>query len=129
MKHAPQTFLQATIRMTGALRHETMLAQTGALAKLNRAATAKQEAFADFSAACAARGAFDPCTDEEQEALRELLAAANESALVLEAVRGTLGDFVARLKAAVSSLADSGTYGPDGWRCRDVLAVRVDASA
>jgi hypothetical protein len=129
MTHAPQTFLQATIRMTDALRHETMLAQTGALAKLNRAAIAKQQAFIAFSAACATREAIEPCSDAEQEALRNLLTAANESALVLEAVMGTLGDFVARLKAAVSSLADAGTYGPNAWRCRDVLAVRVDASA
>jgi hypothetical protein len=55
--------------------------------------------------------------------------AANESALVLEAVKGTLDDFLARLRAAVSSLADPGTYGPAGWRSRHVLAVRLDASA
>jgi hypothetical protein len=129
MKPAPQSFLQLTIHLTDALREETMLARTGALAQLNRAAIAKQEAFKAFGEACAAHHASDPGSEAEQDALRILLVAANESALVLEAVRGTLDDFVARLKAAVSSLADSGTYGPNAWRCRDVVAVRVDASA
>jgi hypothetical protein len=129
MTSAPQTFLQLTVQLTEALRQETMLARTGALAQLNLAAVAKQQTFNAFSEACAARGESDPGNEAEQEALRDLLMAANESALVLEAVKGTLDDFVARLKAAVKSLADSGTYGPNAWRCRDVIAVRLDASA
>jgi hypothetical protein len=129
MTPAPQTLVQLTIQLTETLRQETMLARTGALAQLNRAAIAKQQAFTAFSEACAARGVMDPDNEAEQRALRELLVAANESALVLEAVKGTLDDFVARLKAAVKSLADAGTYGPNTWRCRDVVAVRLDASA
>jgi hypothetical protein len=129
MTAAPPTFLQLTIQLTEALREETVLARTGALAQLSRAAIAKQQAFKAFSEACGARGESDPGDEAEQEALRDLVMAANESALVLEAVKGTLDDFVARLKAAVKSLADSGTYGPNAARCRDVVAVRIDASA
>ncbi|HQT76105.1 MAG TPA: hypothetical protein PLD10_03550 [Rhodopila sp.] len=123
------TFLELTIRLTETLRQETMLARSGALGQLRRAAVAKQGAFEAFREACAARDAQSPGSPEEQEALRNLLVAANESALVLEAVKGTLDEFVAKLKAAVSSLADSGTYGPSAWRSRHVQAVHLDASA
>jgi hypothetical protein len=123
------TFVEATAGLTAALRQETMLARTGALGQLGQAATAKQEAFALFQEACAARELRNPGSEEEQEALRALLTAANESALVLEAVRGVLDDFVTRLKAAVSSLADSGTYKRNGQRLRHAQAVRLDSRA
>lgn len=123
------TFLEHTNRLTEALRQETMLARTGALAQLRQAALAKQDAFDAFKGACIARDMQASADPEEQEALRKLLVAANESALVLEAVKGTLDDFVAKLKAAVSALADVGTYGPTVSRSRHVQAVRLDASA
>jgi hypothetical protein len=129
MKTAPLNFLQVIIDLIDALRDETMLARTGELARLQQAAMAKHQAFVAFRDACAERDAEYPESGAEQEALRHLLAAANESALVLEAVKGTLDDFVARLREAVSSLADSGTYGPTAWRARHVRAVRLDASA
>jgi hypothetical protein len=123
------TFLEATIRLTEALRQETALARTGALGEFGRAAAAKQEAFDLFNKACAAHDPRNRSSAEEQEVLRDLLAAANESALVLEAVRNVLDDFVARLKAAVSALADAGTYGLNPQRSRHVQAVRLDARA
>jgi hypothetical protein len=122
-------FLQVITQLTNALRHETMLARTGELAALKHAADAKQKTFIAFREACAEQETEYPQTDAEEEALRNLLIAANESALVLEAVKGTLDDFLTSLRAAVSSRADSGTYGPTGWRARHVRAVRLDASA
>lgn len=123
------TFLEATALLTAAMRQETTLARTGALGQIQQAAAAKQAAFAVFQAECAARDARNPGSEAEQAALRDLLAAANESALVLEAVRGVLDDFITRLKAAVSALADSGTYDPKGQRSRHVQAVRLNANA
>jgi chorismate mutase len=159
MTSAPPPFLQLINQLTDALRQETMLARAGALAQLNHAAAVKREAFEAFRDACMAhpsdvRNGAEQASEDgkpqqgtaweadpqaqhharddratEQAALRDLLMAANESALVLEAVKRTLDEFVARLKAAVGALADAGTYGPQPWRCRDVVAVRLDASA
>lgn len=123
------TFLEATISLDDAVRGETMLARTGALVRLKQAAAAKQAAFDRFREICGARDPQLPLSHAERNALRALLTSANESALVLEAVRGVLDNFVDGLKAAVSALADAGTYGPSGWRVRDVRAVRIDASA
>lgn len=129
MNQSELTFLAATLALNDAVRAETILARTGELARLKKAAAAKQAAFERFREICDAHDPQQALSDAERNALRDLLVAANESALVLEAVRGVLDNFVDGLKAAVSALASAGTYGPSGWRVRDVRAVRVDASA
>jgi hypothetical protein len=132
MKSLPQTFLQIVLDMTVAVQAETALARIGALGKLADAARAKQEAFVTFRAACTARDPAEPGSEAEQQALHDLLVAGDESALVLEAVRHTLGNFVAKLRAAVGALADPGTYVPTpqpSRQIRQVLALRLDTSA
>jgi len=125
----PTTLLQAARRLAAELDRETSLARTGAVADLATAAAAKRAAFADFSEICTARGTIGRLTDNERDAVRALLAAADENALVLDAVRTTLDDMAGKLRAALRSVADPGTYGPSSRRTRHVLAAHVDASA
>jgi hypothetical protein len=65
----------------------------------------------------------------EREVLRQVLAAADENALVLTAVRQAVEDLPRRLRAAVTAATDPGTYSIHGSRARHVLAARISASA
>jgi hypothetical protein len=125
----PKSLLaDAARRMTIALIAETALARNGALRSLAAAAEAKRQAFAEFQSACAAHPTGLPASESDLAELRALLAAAGESALVLDAVQATFGRFLDGVREAASALADAGTYAPSGRPARHVLAVHVDAS-
>jgi hypothetical protein len=114
--------------MAVALIAETALARHGALRSLAAAAEAKREAFAEFQDVCAAHPLGSPASETDLAELRALLAAASESALVLDAVQATLGRFLDGVREVASTLADAGTYAPSGRPARHVLAVHLDAS-
>jgi hypothetical protein len=133
MTQRASSLVQAARRLASSLQRETGLARTGAVADLLNAAEMKRAAFASFSEICAARGSHRSASHAEREALRDLLLAADENALILDAVRATLEDMAGKLRSALRSVADPGTYGPTSRRgrtaTRHVLAARVDASA
>ncbi len=129
MMGAPHpTLAQAARQLADALEAETALARNGALRDLMALAEAKRLAFACFREACATRSPGTPTSESERNALRAVLAAADESALVLDAVQATLGRFLDGVREAASTLADAGTYAPSGRPARHVLAVQIDAS-
>jgi hypothetical protein len=117
---------QAARRLTTAVERETALARTGVLAELARAGEAKRALFIEFSCACREAAVQQP-SPLDREALHRLLTAADENMLVLDAVRATLEDAAVKLRAALSSAADPGTYGLTERR-RHVLAAQLDAS-
>ncbi|CAH2605610.1 conserved protein of unknown function (plasmid) [Rhodovastum atsumiense] len=122
---SPLPLPQAAARLTRALEQETALAHAGALRELAAAAEAKQAAFAVF---LRSHDATSPdLAPVARAALRELMAAADENAIVLEAVKTTLEHTAGVLRTALSSAADPGIYGPNGQRPRHVLAARLDA--
>jgi ferric-dicitrate binding protein FerR (iron transport regulator) len=132
MSAAEASLIRAARRMTVSLQKETALASLGALGDLAEAADAKEIAFREFAEACAARGRTPPATDGERNELRRVLAAADENALILEAVSSTLQHLAMKVRAAAATIADPGTYAPPGRPARrldrHVLAARVDAS-
>jgi len=129
MMREPRTALaQAARQLAAALDAETALARNGALRDLMVVAEAKRLAFASFREVCTARAPGTPTSENERNALRAVLAAADESALVLDAVQATLGRFLDGVREAASTLADAGTYAPSGRPARHVLAVHLDAS-
>ena len=129
MTQAPPSLGQTARRLLASLRRETAVARLGAVADVSAAAAAKRAAFTDFATACAARDPQVPARAGEREALRQLLFAANENALVLDAVRQAVEDLPRRLRAAVLAVVDPGTYTLHGSGARHVLATRVNASA
>ncbi|MBV9829009.1 MAG: hypothetical protein JO001_25595 [Alphaproteobacteria bacterium] len=98
------------------------------MTELADAAAAKQAAFAEFQA-LQPQELCENHTIEEREALRGLLAAANENAVVLEAVKLVLDSTAARLQAILSAVADPGTYQRGGAATRHVMAARINAIA
>src|SRR5262249_10910611 len=128
MSDAPPSMLRAARRIVDALQKETALARMGALADLAKAAADKEDAMRGFAAACAARDPGQQPTDPEREQLRRVLDAADENALILEAVTSTLGDLSERVRIAASTTFDPGTYNPAGKDARHVSAACVDAS-
>ena len=72
---------------------------------------------------------MEPASAAERAALTELLAMADENALILEAVRMTLADVAGRLRAALGAAADPGTYGGKRRGPRHTRAARLDATA
>ena len=93
------------------------------------AAEAKRAAFAEFSTACQTQGGASASADADRDALRALLAAADENANVLDAVRSTLERLSESLRAALEATVNPGIYGPAGRRLGHVPAARLDASA
>ena len=120
---------QAAKRLCAALERETELAVRGAVTELAEAAEAKRSAFAEFSTACQTQGPVTASADADRDALRALLAAADENANVLDAVRSTLERLSESLRAALGATVDPGTYGQVGRRIGHVPAARLDASA
>lgn len=118
---------QAARALTAAMRVETSVARTGALPDFAAAADTKLKAFHRFSRLRTPNptGLVSPT---EHDAIRELIAAADESAIVLDAVRCTLNDVARRLSQALGSVADPGTYGRSGRKLRHTLAASVDAT-
>jgi hypothetical protein len=101
----------------------------GAVTELAEAAEAKRAAFAEFSTACQTQGGASASADADRDALRALLAAADENANVLDAVRSTLERLSESLRAALEATVNPGIYGPAGRRLGHVPAARLDASA
>jgi hypothetical protein len=128
----PPSLIAAARRMAKTLQKETDCARVGSLDDLAEAVEAKQTAFQEFTLACAARGRMPPATAAERAELRRLLAHADENALILEAVSGTLQDLSGKLRSAAAAVADPGTYTVAGRiprrLGRHVLAARVNAS-
>ena len=125
----PSPLGQAAKRLRAALHHETELAMCGAVTELAEAAEAKRAAFAEFSTACQTQGGASASADADRDALRALLAAADENANVLDAVRSTLERLSESLRAALEATVNPGIYGPAGRRLGHVPAARLDASA
>lgn len=129
MTSRAHSLTQIARRLAAALEHETGLARIGAVVDLVNAGDAKRAAFDAFRQACAARDQTHAPSDAERESLRQVLTAATENALVLEAVRVTLEDMAGKLRVLLRSVADPGTYGLAPRRSRHVLAAHIDASA
>jgi hypothetical protein len=119
----------ATRRLTDALEQETRLARCGALDRLVSAVSAKQSAFAAFSDAGGGAVAGGTLEASDREAIFDLLIAANENAVVLEAVKFTLDAAAAHLRTVLSSLTDPGIYSRVGQSARHVSAAQIDAKA
>ncbi len=122
------SLVRAARRVHEALQKETMLARMGSVRDLAQAAADKAAAMTDFAAACAARDPGAQPTSAEREALRRVLAAADENALILEAVGVTLKDLLHKVRTAVTTALDPGTYSLVGRNRRHVRAACVDAS-
>jgi predicted TIM-barrel enzyme len=120
---------QAAKRLRAALQRETELAMRGAVTELADAAEAKRAAFIEFSTVCQAQGSVSSSADADRDALRALLAAGDENANVLDAVRSTLERLSESLRAALEATVNPGLYGPAGRRIGHVPAARLDASA
>jgi hypothetical protein len=130
MTRAQSPLTRAADRLLAALQRETAIARLGALPELSAAADAKRAALADFTAACETRGDAPPDTlAAEREALRRVISAADQNALVLVAVRRALEDLPRRLRAAITAAVDPGVYTLHGRTVRHVLAARINASA
>jgi hypothetical protein len=129
MTRAHPSLIQTAKRVLATLQRETAVARLGALTDFTAAAEAKRAALADFTAACEARDPRAPALAVEREVLRQVLAAADENALVLAAVRQAVEDLPRRLRAAVTAAIDPGTYSLYGRGARHVLAARINASA
>lgn len=127
MNHPTEmAFLGAAKQLVAALQQETDLARTGALSSLASASEVKREAFQSFKEACAS-GKVNQAGAADGAALRAILQAAEENALVLEAVGATLGQFLNGLRNLVMSMADSGTYDPVRPVKRHVGALHLNA--
>jgi hypothetical protein len=123
------SLIPAARRLTETLLKETELARLGALNDLAAAAADKEAALREFTDACAARGEATKATSLERTELRRILSAADENALVLEAVGSTLGDLAAKVRTAAATAADPGTYSPPARKNeRHVWAASFDAS-
>jgi hypothetical protein len=128
MQNARLSLAQAAKRLVAALQRETALARTGALPDLSAAGEAKREAFAEFNQACAEHDSSTPLTTAEHNAMRAVLTAANESALVLDAVKAALANFAEGLRNAARTAGDSGTYHLVDRARHHVLPLQFDAS-
>jgi hypothetical protein len=125
MTDTPLSLPEAAGLLAESLHRETALARVGALPDLVAASDAKAAAFNVFLQSHAAGPPVDVAAS--RAALKALLEAADENALVLEAVTATLEHAASGLRRTLSAAADPGTYGPTGRGPRHVLAARVDA--
>lgn len=119
-------FRKEATQLVATLQQETALARTGALSSLEAASQAKREAFDRFKKACAALDPDRTPDDAECAALRAVIQAADENALVLEAVGSAVGQFIDGLRSLVRSMADSGTYDPVRPVTRHVGALHLN---
>lgn len=128
MSTEKSAFAEAAEHLTRTLQRETRAAQIGALAELTEASAAKRAAFTEFSSMSPTP---EPCEtrDEEQDAIRALLLAANENAVVLEGVKAVLDDMSNRLHELLGSVADPGVYQRFGAPAKHVFAARINAVA
>ncbi len=112
-----------------ALKRETTLAHAGALADLAEAASAKRDAYLAFEQMCADMDPADAPAAIGHDVIAQLVAAANENALVLEAVTTVLNSAATRLRTLVGAMADPGTYDLHDRPRRHVIAASVDSCA
>jgi hypothetical protein len=118
--------LEAARHLTHVLRREAAAARRAALPDLIALAEEKREAMAALASAGMPEGPSD------HEAVRELLAAAEENAMVLGAVAGLVGAIETRLREELTAATDPGTYAPKTRLRRPLrhsLAARVDHTA
>ena len=118
MSAVPPSLVRAARRMANSLQKETDITRLGSLGDLAAAAEDKKTALQQFTEACAIRGHTPPPTPAERFELRHLLAAADENALILEAVTSTLQDLTRRVRSAAATIADPGTYTLPGRAAR-----------
>jgi hypothetical protein len=129
MNQGKSPLTEAAEQLTEAVVRETRLARQGALGDLTGAVSAKREAFATFKQARDQMPSPGAMTEVDQQAIRNLLTATNENAIVLEAVKTALDNAVSRFQSALSSLTDPGTYGRLGIVQRHLPAATLDAQA
>ena len=128
MTTSPSPLLQATAALTEAMQQETALARSGNLHALSAAQEAKSLALTQFNRVWATREPELPPCPEECAALRDLRLAADDSALVLEAVQATLTQFLTGLRKTVASFADAGVYQAAGQATRHIPSVQLNAA-
>lgn len=117
----------AAERLCAVLERETALARAGGLGAFAEAIRDKRAALAEFVAATEqAKQSPGPASAADRESLHRLTAIADENALVLDAMRSTIDDMATRLRKALTSASDPGTYGPSGKGPRHALAARLD---
>lgn len=120
---------QAARLLTTSLQRETRHAHAGALLDLAEAAAVKQAAYNAFMQTCDGLEPDAIATAVGFDAMNDLLTAANENALVLEAVTTVLDGAATRLRGLVGGMADPGTYDLHDRPRRHVLAASVDSQA
>ena len=115
--------VQAAQQLQAVLNQETAAARRASLPELTELMEAKRDALAELEAAGPA------ATAAERDALRAMLAVAEENALVLGAVAGAMEAVQDRLRTELAAAADPGTYqGAGGPRrpLRHTLAASVN---
>jgi len=129
MKDENPTLAVAARELTDAVSRETELARRGALNDLADAVSAKRVAYDTFKQARETAISAGTVNAGDREAIESLIAATNENAIVLDAVKTTLDNAVARFQSIFGSLTDPGVYSPLGAISRHLPAARFDASA
>jgi hypothetical protein len=123
--------IEAAARLQAALWRETEAAGTAALPVLQSLMEEKREALTSLTLA------GPPSNPAERAALRVMMAAAEENALVLGAVTDALDLVREKLKTDLADAANPGTYGPQGSPfpgprrkpLRHTLAASLDSKA
>ncbi|EHL99800.1 hypothetical protein HMPREF9946_02946 [Acetobacteraceae bacterium AT-5844] len=123
--------IEAASRLQAVLWRETEAAGSGALPALQALMEEKRDALMNLALAGA------PETPAERAALKAMMAAAEENALVLGAVAGALDMVREKLKTDLAEMANPGTYGPQGSPfpgprrkpLRHTLAASMDSKA
>lgn len=123
--------IEAAARLQAVLWRETEAAGTAALPMLQALMEEKREALSGLTLA------GPPGNPAERAALRAMMAAAEENALVLGAVTDALDMVRERLRTDLADAANPGTYGPQGSPfpgprrkpLRHTLAASLDSKA
>lgn len=118
--------LHAARRLQQVLEQEAAAARQAVLPELHRLIAEKRAAVAALAEA------EPPRTEAEREALRAMMRAAEENAMVLGAVAGALEGVRDQLRSDLAQAADPGLYAPAGPRrakLRHTLAASLDRTA
>lgn len=118
--------LQAARALHQVLEQEAAAARQAALPELHRLIAEKRRAVALLAQA------GPPQSEAERQALRGMMRAAEENAMVLGAVAGALEAVRDQLRSDLAEAADPGLYGPAGprrQRLRHTLAASFDRTA
>ena len=120
--------MQAARDMQAVLMQETAAARRASLAELAALFAEKQDALAVLEQASTEAMPDEAC----RAALRAMLAAAEENAMVLGAVAGAMESVQDRLRTDLAEAANPGTYGPQGGgrrAPRHSLAASINQTA